>query len=134
MKAKQPIVLFDGQCSLCSFFVRLILKYEKEPKLYFSSLDSDYVKYVLSDLNCNLKGLNTVVFINNDEVYLKSLAVFKVVTYLRFPLSIVQYFRLLPLAFSDFVYDLVAKYRIRLFGKVKSCYIPDDTNRNRFFH
>ncbi len=134
MNTKQPIVLFDGQCSLCSYFVTLILKYEIETKLYFSSLDSDYVKYVLSDLNYNLKGLNTVVFINNDEVYLKSLAVFKIVTYLRFPLSIVQYFRFLPLTFSNFIYDLVAKYRIRLFGKINSCYIPDDTNRNRFLH
>jgi len=132
MNVKQPIVLYDGFCSVCSFFVRIILKYEREPNIYFASLHSLYSKTILSEFNLDIKNLNTVVFIVDDNIYIKSSALFKIATYLKFPLSGFRYLKIIPLVVSDFLYDVVAKYRFKVLGKRSSCFVPDEFNRSRF--
>ena len=47
--------------------------------------------------------------IRSYYVYLKSAAVFKIATYLKFPLSGFRYLKIIPLVVSDFLYDVVAR-------------------------
>ncbi len=132
MNEEHPILLYDGFCSLCSSFVGVILKYERHPKLYFASLQSLYAKTILHEYGLDSKELNTVVLIEANKVYIKSRAVYKVATYLRFPFSLVKLFRFLPLFISDSVYDIIAKYRYVIFRKNDSCYVPNEFDRQRF--
>jgi predicted DCC family thiol-disulfide oxidoreductase YuxK len=53
------------------------------------------------------------------------MAVFKVASFLKPPMSFLRYFSFLSLFFMDFLYDLLAKYRYRLFGRKEVCVLPE---------
>ena len=38
----------------------------------------------------------------------------------------------MPLALRDWLYDWVARYRLRLFGTRQSCYVASPQSRSRF--
>ena len=126
----RPLLLFDGVCNLCNRTVQFILKHEMVPAIFFASLQSEYAQSVLIKLN--IEGdLDTIVFISNDSVLLKSDAAIEVSRFLRWPCRL-GIFTIVPRAIRDKVYDWVAKNRYRWFGKLEACPVPSKEVRKRF--
>ncbi len=126
------LLLFDGVCNLCNGLVRFILRHERNPVIRFAALQSIPADSSLIKLIPNTIGPSTIVFMENNKTYVKSEAAFKIAAHLRRPWSWLSWFRFLPRPVSDFVYDLIAKYRYRLFGKSESCMVPDAKYLPRF--
>ena len=76
---------------------------------------------LLKQLNKELHEFDTVLFKENDQVYTKSTAVFKIIDSIGGWIKIFKIFNLLPTKFNDWVYSKIAKNRFKYFGKLDSC-------------
>jgi predicted DCC family thiol-disulfide oxidoreductase YuxK len=127
-----PIVLFDGICNLCNTSVRFLLAYNKKANLLFSPLQSAKGKELLDSLNWEGERVNSLIFIEAEQVHIKSEAVFKISKHLIYPWKVVYHFRHLPKEFCDWLYDVVAQNRYSWFGKKQSCMMPRPEWTDRF--
>jgi predicted DCC family thiol-disulfide oxidoreductase YuxK len=117
----EKIVFFDGLCGLCDGSVSLILKFDKNNILKYSSLQGKSGQVLLKKLNKDLKEFDTVIFKVNDQVYTKSTAVFKIIESIGGWIKILLIFNLFPTKINDWIYSKIAKNRFKLFGKLDNC-------------
>lgn len=130
--SSHPIVLFDGVCNLCNTSVRFLLAYNHKANLKFAPLQSAKAKEILKHLNWDYKAMDSLILIEDDRVYIKSEAVFKVSQHLTYPWKAIYHFRYLPKGLCEWLYNLIAHNRYALFGKKQSCMIPKEEWKNRF--
>jgi predicted DCC family thiol-disulfide oxidoreductase YuxK len=124
------IIYFDGECGLCNGFIDFIMRIDKNQQFKFSPLQSDFAKtHLPSQFTDDLK----TVVVQIDGVTLKKsqavLAVFKKIGGFWKALS---WLKILPTAFSNHFYDLVAENRYNLFGKKDTCRLPSPEEKQRF--
>ena len=131
-KDHKTIILFDGICNLCNGAVQFLLKRDKKKQFMFASLQSDAAKYILLQYNVKKFGMDSIVFIEDGEIYQKSTAVLKIIKYLNWPWTMISVTSFLPLGFRDRMYDFIAKNRYRWFGKKDSCIMMLPEYKNRF--
>ena len=122
------IVLFDGICNLCNASVRFITRHDKNNTIQFASLQSETAKQLLLKMNINAQKIDSIIFISNEKMFIKSDAAIEIAKLLHgFP-RLLNYFQFIPRPIRDFVYELIAKNRYRLFGK--SCALqPSNQNK-----
>ncbi len=128
---KKSIILFDGICNLCNSSVQFVIKHDKNQHFLFTSIQSDAsAKLLLQDNNKN-SSLNSIVLIEGEKTYRKSTAVLRSARKLSGLWKVFYVFILVPKFLRDKIYDLIATYRYRWFGKRDKCvlYIPPYKNR-----
>lgn len=123
------VVLFDGECGLCNGSIRFVLKHESGPDLRFASLGSDAANRLLGG---QVDFPDSVIFVTGDQVLTRSDAVMEILRYLKAPWCWGRVLRFVPRGLRDFGYDLIARIRYRIFGRVEHCTIPDARTRSRF--
>lgn len=128
----KSIVLYDDVCVLCQQSVRFILKHDATQSLCFSSLQSDVGKAILLQTTVKKIEKDSVLFWKNGQLYDQSTAAFKIASYFKGYLKLLQIFWLIPKPLRDYVYQIIAKNRYRWFGKTKTCLIPDNSQKHRF--
>lgn len=116
-------ILFDCDCRLCSCSVRFVKAHDKKHLFTFVPLQSEEGRSLLARHSIG-EGVDAVVLIDGEQAELKSDAVFSIVKELDGFWRFLAVFRFLPKGVRDWCYDLVAKYRYRLFGKKGSCDLP----------
>jgi predicted DCC family thiol-disulfide oxidoreductase YuxK len=126
-----PVVLFDGVCNLCNGAVQFILKNDKKKFFKFASLQSDFAQEFLKNHQLPTHNFDTLILIENDQVFIKSKAVFKIAKYLP-KYACLSIFRFIPIFISDFFYDVVSKNRLKWFGKRETCWLPTKELKERF--
>lgn len=130
----RKIVFVDGYCNLCHQLVQTLLLLDTHNKLFFSSLESSFAaSFFLKDHGAIL-SINSVVFFDGSQLFFKSDAILKIAHTLGFPFSICQIFFLLPRGFRDFIYDIVAKFRYKIFGKNLVCHITEKVENSKFLN
>ena len=128
----QRIILFDGVCIFCNRTVRIIIKHDKADKFKFAQLQSAIAKVLLLKQGLDQYELSSVILIEGDQVYTKSDAVIRIALQLSGWPTIISYSKWVPKAIRNFFYDLISKYRYRLFGKQDNCIIPDKKAQDKF--
>jgi predicted DCC family thiol-disulfide oxidoreductase YuxK len=128
----QRIILFDGVCIFCNRTVRIIIKHDKADKFKFAQLQSAIAKVLLLKQGLDQNELSSVILIEGDQVYTKSDAVIRIALQLSGWPTIISYSKCVPKAIRNFFYDLISKYRYRLFGKQDNCIIPDKKVQDKF--
>lgn len=126
------IILFDGICNLCNGAVQFLLKRDKKEQFIFASLQSDAAINILLQYNVKKLTLDSIIFIEDDQVYQKSTAVLKICKNLDWPWKVISYARFLPLGFRDRAYDFIAKHRYKWFGRKDTCIMMIPKYKNRF--
>src|SRR5438034_11600524 len=112
---KESIILFDGVCNLCNGFVQFVIKHDKKGRFKFSSLQSETAQQLLQPYHFSTEDLKTIVLLEDGRIYFRSRAVLRIASQLDggWKLSSVLY--IFPSFISDAVYNLVSKYRYRIF-------------------
>jgi len=131
-KDQKTIILFDGICNLCNGSVQFILKRDKNEKFLFASLQSDASKNILLQYNVKKITLDSILIIEDGQVYDKSTAVLKISRHLNWPWTMFSIALHLPLSIRDSVYDFVGRNRYKWFGKKDSCTMMIPEYKNRF--
>lgn len=126
----KSILLFDGECNFCNSSINFVLKHEKKPELFFSSLQSETGKKILNHFG--IKNVESVVLIEENKIYLQSTAALKIAKYLKGAYPLLYGFMIVPPFIRNSIYNYVAKNRYKWFGKRDTCMIPDENLKQRF--
>ncbi len=126
------ILLFDGECNLCNGSVQWVLKHDHKAYFKFASLQSPIGQQYLSAFNLPQSSLDTVVLIDDNQVYTHSDAPLRVMHKLGLPWSVALIFNVIPRFLRDSVYRWVARNRYRWFGHSAQCWLPRPEWKDRF--
>ena len=125
------IVLFDGVCNLCSSIVSFLIKHDTRQQLHFAAQQNQSGKNIMKEHGIK-ENNNSVLFIKNNKVYVKSDAVIEIAKHLTGWPKILKYSYIIPTFLRNGLYDIIAKNRYRIFGKKSACFIPTEMKQKRF--
>lgn len=113
------IILFDGVCTLCNSSVNFLKK----------NINSNDYKYIstnsLTGRNCIEKFQlgkipeHSIVLLKNDKKYIKSAAILELIPELPVFYKILNIAKIMPESVRDFFYDIISKYRYKIFGRME---------------
>ena len=126
------IVLYDGQCGLCDRTVQWLLRKDRAGALRFAPLQGETARELRAGGLDLTEDLDTVVFVDDGKLFVRSRAFTRVARYLPVPWRWGAALRVVPTFVLDLVYRLVARTRYRLFGRLDSCRVPSGEERARF--
>ena len=118
-KIQNKIIIFDGICILCNTIAAFLKKRLNENEYNFVASQSDEGLELISKYNLGRIPYDSIVLIFNKNIYTKSDAVFQIINDLSFGWQLFKVFKIFPKFLRDSIYDLIAVYRHKVFGKVK---------------
>lgn len=127
----QKIILFDGICNFCNRMVNFAIRNDKNGKLKFSPLQSEFGQKLINNYGVAVDA-DTIIFIENDKVYTYAKAAIRVCRHLDWPAKMLYGFIIIPPIISQPVYKWFAKRRYKWFGRKDCCIVPSSEIRNRF--
>lgn len=130
--SRKQILLFDGVCNLCNGSVTFIVKRDPHKKFLFSPIQSEQGQELLRQFNLPEGDINSFVLIEGDRIYLRSTAGLRVLRQLHGLWPLLFAISLVPRPIRDFIYNIIAGSRYKLFGKQESCMIPSIELKCRF--
>ncbi|TMW71562.1 thiol-disulfide oxidoreductase DCC family protein [Alteribacter natronophilus] len=125
------VVLFDGECNFCDRSVQFIIKRDPDAVFRFASLQSEAGQRLLKEHGVP-ESTDSMVLIDKGKYYLRSAAALRIARHLRGLWKLVYVFIIVPPPVRNAVYSLIARNRIRWFGKKQSCALPSPDVRKRF--
>ena len=134
---KHPVLLYDGLCAFCDRTVQFILARDPGGVMRFAPLQGDFAGDVLGR-HASLRGVDSLLWVEAGAVskslppLVRSDAILAIADYLGWPWRAAGLFRIIPRPLRDWVYDLFARHRYRLFGRYDSCPLPSPDVRARF--
>ncbi len=126
------ILLFDGECGLCSAAVNFILKRDPHRRFRFAPLQSQAARDLLARHHINPDHLSSVVLIEQDRAYLRSSAVLRIALELPEPWPLAGICSFIPAFLRDDLYDFVARHRKQWFKPPDACRQPTEAEREQF--
>ena len=133
------LVLYDGVCGLCDHFVQFLLRIDRHDSLRFAALQGPIGARILREAGRTTTALSTVIVVTDFETDQKRLldrsdaglfALASAGGIYRAALVL----RIVPRFIRDAVYDLIARFRYRIFGRFDACPIPDARTRAKFLN
>jgi len=126
------VILFDGVCNFCNFWVNFIIDHDKQSLFKFVTLQSEKGRELLTEFNLPEDKFDSFILIVQNRVYKKSSAAFEITKYLSGWTKVFTPLRLLPRVLADFIYDIIAKNRYKIFGKNETCRILTKEEKGKF--
>jgi predicted DCC family thiol-disulfide oxidoreductase YuxK len=133
-----PILLYDGVCGLCNRLIQFVLKMDLDDVFRFAPLQGEFAQRTLLRHDIRSQPLDTMyVVLDSEQPGECLLSRSDAVIYILCRLGGIEGhlaggFRLLPRPLRDFLYDLVARKRYLIFGRHKTCPMPDPRVRSKF--
>jgi len=124
------IIFFDGVCGLCNRWVDFVFRIDSTGKIKVSPLQGELAKTKLQP--DQLSDLSTIVFCKKDKRFTRSTAILEILREVGGIWSLSVIFYLFPRLLRDWIYDLIASNRYKLFGKRESCRLPTPEEKERF--
>ena len=132
MSQTKSIVFFDGVCNLCNASIDFIIKRDLKNQFLVGALQEDYSKSILSRYKIKEDYLDSVVLLENGEIFYKSTAALKITRKLSGLWPVLYTLIILPTWIRDPVYDFIGKNRYRWFGKKNTCRIASPEEKAKF--
>ena len=126
------VILFDGVCNFCSASVSFIIARDPGGRFTFASLQSAAASRLLRGRLTIASTPESLVLLQDDEIYTRSSAALRIARGLRFPWNLAYGLIVVPPVLRDWLYDLVARNRYRWFGRREECMVPTPALRARF--
>lgn len=98
----------------------------------FAPLQSGPALTLLEKYNVIEDMKDSVILITDGKIFRKSSAILHIARIMGWPWKLLYAFRIIPAFIRDALYNIVARYRFRLFGKRETCMIPGPDVMKRF--
>ena len=129
----KKIILFDGVCNLCDKSVQFIIKNDTKDAFRFVALQSTLGQEILNYIKIDITKIDSIILYEPGiAYYYKSEAALKIAKTLGGLLSIFSIFSILPVTFTNLIYDFIAKNRYKWYGKKESCMVPTLELKSKF--
>lgn len=127
-----PIILFDGVCNFCNFWVNFAIKRDPRKKLRFTALQGETAKKILPQFGIIPSNLSSVILVENGKAYTQSSAALRVARHLSGGWKLFYGLIIIPKIIRDGLYNILARNRYKWFGKQENCRVPTPELRERF--
>lgn len=117
-----PVLFFDGECGLCQRIVRLLLRLDRRGLLRFAPLQGPTAQAYLAQHGLPLRDFDSLVFIpdwshrERPEFLVRTDGIAAALRRIGGWARLLAWFAILPPGWRDKAYQLVARFRYRLFG------------------
>lgn len=130
MEQPEKILFFDGVCNLCNGLVKFVIRHDHNAAIRFAPLQSQGA----ADLLCrnNITGSDSVIYLTEGGFFIKSSAILRMFRDMGGAWRLLYGFIIVPRFIRDFIYDVVARNRYRIFGRRESCMVPTPDVKERF--
>jgi predicted DCC family thiol-disulfide oxidoreductase YuxK len=133
----QHLLLYDGVCGLCDHLVQFVLTHDPGGRFDFAPLQSATGRQAVAREGGDPDALTSFYVVRDYQTagarsLVKGRAALFVARTLGWPWRIAAAFAVLPTAVLDWGYDIVARYRYRVFGRFDQCVLPRPEQRKRF--
>lgn len=128
----ERLVLFDGVCNFCNFWIQFALKRDKKGTLKFGSLQGETANAILPSYGVDPAVLTSVLFIENGKIYRESTAALRVCRHLDGGWKLLYVLIIIPSFIRDGIYKWIGKNRYKWFGQRDACMLPTPEQRSRF--
>ena len=131
------LLLYDGVCGLCSRVLQFVLQHDRRGVFSFAPLQGEIGRAMVSRWGGNPDELTTFYVCADyrtasPRMLARSDAALFIAREIGWPWKAFAAARVLPKRLRDGAYDLVAKTRYRLFGRLDRCLVPRPEVRSRF--
>jgi len=130
----ERVIFFDGVCNLCNASVQFAIERDNKNLFKFTALQGEYSKAVLPKFNVGLNQLNSIILLEDGQLYTKSTAALKIAKKLNGLWPTLYVFILVPKFIRDWFYDIIAKNRYKWWGRQESCWLPTPELKQRFIN
>lgn len=130
--ANRDLIVFDGECVLCSSFFRFIIRTDKAERFHFAHAQSDFGAQIYAALGMPTDDFDTNLVIVDGMIYERLDAFAAAMSAVGWPYKALAVTRFIPEPLRSFLYYRVAKNRYALFGRYDACMMPDAHLRARF--
>ena len=122
---RAPLIVFDGECVLCSGSARFVLRHDRAGRFRLTAAQGDLGQAIYRGLGLSADDLGTMLLVEGGEVAMESDAVLAIGSGLGSPWSwLAATGRIVPAAIRDSAYRLIARNRYRWFGRRETCWMP----------
>ena len=127
---ENPIVFFDGYCGLCNRLVDFGIRFGQNSNLKWAPLQGKTAAKLLpASLRQDSK---TLVFYHQGDFLLEAHGAFAILARLDWPWKALALLRFLPQSWMAFLYRLVSRHRLRLWGRREQCRVPTECEQKFF--
>ena len=125
------VVLFDGQCVMCTAGARLLLRADKQALFKLGSVQSAQGRAILAWHGLAQLDPDTFILSEGARLYVRSSAYVRIVSQLPLPWKLGAVLRIIPRPLRDWLYDAVARNRYQVFPKRQMCAILTAKDKSR---
>lgn len=121
------ILIYDGECNMCSKFIRFIVYINRNPHLYITDFNSSWTKE-------NIKldpNIDSMIFISKDKRYIYTNSILHLIAETNILLKPILILKLIPRPLRDKGYKILAKNRKNII-KSDSCPTPSKKFKSMF--
>ena len=131
MAATDKVVLFDGECVLCTAGARLLLRADRRGVFLLGTVQSAEGQAILAWHGLPQVDPDTFVLSEGPRLYIRSAAYVRIAAQLPFPWRLGACLWIVPRPIRDRAYDWIARNRFRLFGRRDECLLMGPQERSR---
>ncbi len=128
------LIVFDGECVLCSGFFRFLVKVDKHKQFEFATAQSGFGEALYAYYGLKPEDYDTNLVFINGKLYERLHGFFAAMKLLGWPYKGLAVFGFLPDDLLDWAYYKIARNRYTLFGKRDSCLVPSQDLKDRFIN
>jgi predicted DCC family thiol-disulfide oxidoreductase YuxK len=128
----RDLIVFDGECVLCSAFFRFVLRHDHAERFSFATAQSPLGQALYRALDLNPTEFQTNLVIVNGRIHEKLDSFAAAMSALGWPWRALSVVRFIPAPIRHPLYRAIARNRYRLFGRYESCVLPTPDVRARF--
>lgn len=125
------IVIYDGVCGFCDASIQFILDQKPTNKLRFVSFQSETGQQIMAKFKLEI-NLDTIILVEEGIVHQKAKAFLRILKHVETSYRFASYLAIIPSFISNLFYDIVAKYRYKIMGKVDQCRLLTPIERQFF--
>lgn len=128
----RDLIVFDGECVLCSGFFKFITRADKSQRFHFAHAQSDLGTQLYTALDLPTDDFDTNLVIVDGAIFERLDAFAAAMSAVGWPWKILAALRFIPEPLRSFLYYRIARNRYAIFGRYDTCMIPDAALQARF--
>lgn len=129
-----PVLLFDGVCNLCSRSVGFLARNDRRGTFRFAPLQSAIAEQLLLAADAPTPLPDSMIVVDGGRCYLQSDAALRLARRLPAPWPLLTALAVIPRAWRNALYRLIARHRYSWFGRRATCMVPTPELTARFLN
>jgi predicted DCC family thiol-disulfide oxidoreductase YuxK len=126
-----PLVVFDGECVLCSANARFVLGRDRRRRFRLTTAQGPLGAALYRHFGLPSDEEGTILVIDRGRLLTDSDAALAIPAGLGWPWRIAAAARIVPRPLRDRAYRMIARNRFRWFGRRETCWLPAPADSDR---